>query len=139
MSIHKYCHINTLQIFDSFVCKAVYSFWYTCSESGNRTRTPFGHQILSLTCLPVPPSALIFYCTVFEIKNDPLLESSRGGTYESRTRLKGFADLCVTAPPTRHLFFLLYNLVQTRRLELPRAQCSLAPQASASTNSATPA
>ena len=26
-----------------------------------------------------------------------------GGTYESRTRLKGFADLRVTAPPTRHL------------------------------------
>ena len=26
---------------------------------------------------------------------------SPGGTYESRTRLKGFADLCVTAPPTR--------------------------------------
>lgn len=25
-----------------------------------------------------------------------------GGTYGSRTRLQGFADLCVTAPPTRH-------------------------------------
>lgn len=25
----------------------------------------------------------------------------RGGTYGSRTRLQGFADLCVTAPPTR--------------------------------------
>ena len=29
MSIHKYCHIFNLQIFDSFVCKAVYSDWYT--------------------------------------------------------------------------------------------------------------
>lgn len=25
-----------------------------------------------------------------------------GGTYGSRTRLRGFADRCVTAPPTRH-------------------------------------
>lgn len=25
-----------------------------------------------------------------------------GGTYGSRTRLRGFADLCVTAPPRRH-------------------------------------
>ncbi len=26
-----------------------------------------------------------------------------GGTYESRTRLRGFADLCVTDPPTRQV------------------------------------
>ena len=29
-----------------------------------------------------------------------------GGTYESRTRLQGFADLCVTAPPTRQCYKL---------------------------------
>lgn len=66
MSIHKYCHIFNSQIFDSFVCKIVYLFWYTrvhyldtCSESGNRTRKVITDQrILSPSCLPISPSRL---------------------------------------------------------------------------------
>ena len=44
---------------------------------------------------------------ISQIKNSPIFRAIYqpfGGTYESRTRLKGFADLCVTDPPTRHHF-----------------------------------
>lgn len=48
-----------------------------------------GQEILSLSCLPIPPPAQEWLVP--------------GGTYGSRTRLQGFADLCVTAPPTRRI------------------------------------
>jgi hypothetical protein len=38
----------------------------------------------------------------FGVPTNVSFEGCHGGTYESRTRLKGFADLRVTAPPTRH-------------------------------------
>ena len=59
-------------------------FWWA-----RRDLNPQGlldQRILSPPRIPIPPLARISY----------------GGTYESRTRLKGFADLRVTAPPTRH-------------------------------------
>ncbi len=42
-----------------------------------------------------------------------------GGTYESRTRLKGFADLRVTAPPTRHLKVLYQTAPQLHHIKSP--------------------
>ena len=50
-------------------------------------------EILSLSCLPIPPPARRLI--------------KLGGTYGSRTHLRGFADLCVTAPPTRHLMSII--------------------------------
>ncbi len=34
-----------------------------------------------------------------------MMRSNRGGTYGSCTHLRGFADRCVTAPPTRHSMY----------------------------------
>ena len=57
-------------------------------RAGLEPARPNGQEILSLSCLPIPPSAHIF--------------NKHGGTYGSRTHLKGFADLHVTVPSTRH-------------------------------------
>jgi hypothetical protein len=38
------------------------------------------------------------------------LNNKLGGTYGSCTRLRGFADRCVTAPPTRHLESILIEV-----------------------------
>gem|GEM_PF-1699075 len=43
------------------------------------------------------------------------LDNSRlfhGGTYGSCTRLRGFADRCVTAPPTRHYQSIIANKIE---------------------------
>ena len=43
-------------------CSIQLSYWGKCTRSGNRTRTPmFRQQILSLSCLPIPPSEHLFY------------------------------------------------------------------------------
>jgi hypothetical protein len=59
-------------------------------RAGLEPARPCGQEILSLSCLPIPSSAHRLNCDKY------------GGTYGSRTRLHGFADRCVTAPPTRH-------------------------------------
>ncbi len=61
--------------------------------AGLEPARPCGQEILSLSCLPIPSPAQK------QIVN--------GGTYGSCTRLRGFADRCVTAPPTRHLAIII--------------------------------
>lgn len=87
--------------------------FYVGAQSGNRTRTTFGQGILSPSRLPIPPSAhnpdcqivlRLFRhikCSLAHLRNNFLISNTHGGTYGSRTRLRGFADRCVTAPPTR--------------------------------------
>ena len=68
----------------------IHKIW--CAERDLNPHDRNGQEILSLSCLPIPPSALNF---------------KYGGTYGSRTHLKGFADLHVTVPSTRRLGY--YN------------------------------
>jgi hypothetical protein len=68
-------------------------FFLWCAERDLNPHDRNGQEILSLSCLPIPPSAQIFNII--------------GGTYGSRTHLKGFADLHVTVPSTRRLGY--YN------------------------------
>ena len=66
MSIHKYCHIFNSHIFDSFVCKIVYSDWYTrvhyldtCSGYKSWTcKNITIRRILSPMRLPISPIRL---------------------------------------------------------------------------------
>jgi hypothetical protein len=55
---------------------------FVVPRAGIEPARPYGHKILSLERLPIPPSRL---------------EKGRGGDNRSRTDLKGFADLCLTA------------------------------------------
>ena len=57
-------------------------------RGGTRTLKPFGQRILSPPRIPVPPLALI-HLDYF------------GGADEIRTRVQGFADLCLTPRPPR--------------------------------------
>ena len=72
-----------------------HDFHLWCAERELNPHGLFGQEILSLSCLPIPPSAHDYEINLI------------GGTYGSRTRLQGFADLCVTAPPTRHPRFII--------------------------------
>ena len=61
---------------------------YMVRRAGLEPARPNGQEILSLSCLP-----------------NSTIRASNGGTYGSCTRLRGFADRCVTAPPTRHAIY----------------------------------
>ena len=65
--------------------------------AGLEPARPCGQEILSLSCLPIPSPAHV---------------NNYGGTYGSCTRLRGFADRCVTAPPTRHYQIIIAETVR---------------------------
>jgi hypothetical protein len=66
--------------------------------AGIEPARPCGHEILSLGRLPIPPS-----------RHNVLIRGGIGGDDRSRTDLKGFADLCLTAWLRRLIWEVSYG------------------------------
>lgn len=64
-------------------------------EEGLEPSRVLPQQILSLQRLPIPPLARVV----------------NGGTYQIRTGVHGFADRCVTTPPTRRGIIISQTLL----------------------------